>query len=66
MVTPGAESAELYDWLVVAACSQSLNSLDGQDSDTDAQDDDDDEDISHSKLNDGDSSTSAEVPALRL
>ena len=53
----------VYDWLVVAACSQSLNSLDGQDSDTDAQDDDDDEDR---KLNDGDTSTSAEVPALRL
>ena len=48
---------------VFVVYSQSLNSLDGQDSDTDAPDDDDDDDdhVSHSRPTDDDALTSAKV-----
>ena len=51
---------------VFVVYSQSLNSLDGQDSDTDAPDDDDDDGdhVSHSRPTDDDAITSAEVSVL--
>jgi len=56
--------AELLTSGVFVVCSQSLNSLDGQDSDTDAPDDNDDDDVadmSRSKPNETDAKTSTEV-----